>query len=267
MSGYLLGEDGREARHRLSVKEKIQDPATVAFLETIGVSSGWRCLEVGAGGGSVAAWLCQRVGASGGVVATDVDTCFLENLDLGNLTVLRHDVVSDPLEREAFDLVHARDLLVHVPQRDMVLRKMAGAVKPGGWILLEEPDAITDGADPTAPEPTGALYTKVVEAIYAFLHGRGLDPSFGSRLYGLLRALGFEGVQSEGRVRMFRGGSRADESPHMMAFAQLREAVVAEGWVTAREFDMFLGLASDSSFAWRETLTVSAWGRRPGGSR
>ena len=41
---------------------------------------GWRCLEFGAGGGSIAAWLCDRVAPDGAVVATDLDTTVLEEV-------------------------------------------------------------------------------------------------------------------------------------------------------------------------------------------
>ena len=101
---------------------------------------GWRCLEVGGGGGSIARWLCQQVGAQGQVVATDIDTRFLDELDLPNLEVLRHDAVNDALPEAAFDLVHARAVLCHLAGRDEVLSKLVTALRPGGWLLLEEAD-------------------------------------------------------------------------------------------------------------------------------
>ena len=66
-----------------------------------GVGPGWRCLEVGAGAGSIAGWLADRVGPSGQVIATDLDTRFLEQQARPNLEVRRHDVVRDPLETDA----------------------------------------------------------------------------------------------------------------------------------------------------------------------
>src|ERR1039458_7122444 len=44
------------------------------------------------------------------------------------------------LRRVTFDLVHARLVLVHVPQRAQALAAMVAALKPGGWLLLEEAD-------------------------------------------------------------------------------------------------------------------------------
>jgi 2-polyprenyl-3-methyl-5-hydroxy-6-metoxy-1,4-benzoquinol methylase len=94
---------------------------------------------VGAGGGSIAEWLAGQVGPDGRVLATDIDTRFLEQLShKKNVEVRRHDIVSDSLPERAFDLVHARLVLLHLPERDRVLGRMAAALKPGGWLLTEE---------------------------------------------------------------------------------------------------------------------------------
>jgi ubiquinone/menaquinone biosynthesis C-methylase UbiE len=98
---------------------------------TPAVAEGWHCLEVGAGGGSIATWLCDRVGAAGHVVATDIDPRFLDAVGSPNLEVRRHDIASDPLPEAAFDLVHTRLVLVHLPEREAALRRIVRALKPG----------------------------------------------------------------------------------------------------------------------------------------
>lgn len=261
-SDYLIDKDRQEARRRLAVQEQVLDPVTCGYLERIGVGEGWSCLEIGAGGGSVAAWLCRTVGPRGRVVAADLDTGFLAGLGLPNLEVVQLDVATDEIERRAFDLVHARDLLVHIPERDAVLEKMADALKPGGFLLAEEPDVSTDVPDPMAPEAARRLYQRLVEAIYATLCDRGLDPYYGARLPGMLRRIGLDSVHSEAWCRTYQGGRGADASPHMMAFPDLAELVTASGRVSPREFRDFLALADDPAFSWREGLTVAAWGRR-----
>jgi len=255
-------KEREEARRQLKVKEGIQDPATISILHRIGVRAGWSCLEVAAGGGSIAAWLCGAVGPAGQVVATDIDTSFLRDLALPNLVVLHHDVVTDDLPTAAFDLVHARDVLVHIPEREVVLEKMAGAVRPGGWILLEEPDASGVRADPTAPETSRQLYAKVMAAIYSHLRERGLDPTCGARLLASLQSLGFDSLDCEARSRSYRGGAAASTSPHVMAFPKVMGAVVSAGAVSEKDSREFLALFDDPGFSWREDLTVSTWGRR-----
>ena len=78
--GYSLAAAGREVAEdaRLALLEQIFDPLSRRRRDM--VQPGWRCLEVGAGRGSMAVWLAQRVGPSGHVVATDVDVGYLEQL-------------------------------------------------------------------------------------------------------------------------------------------------------------------------------------------
>jgi len=80
------------------------------------------------------------VGATGQVVATDLDVRALGELTGDNLEVRRHNIVNDELEEEAYDLVHARLFLEHLPERDGVLEKLMRALRPGGWIVLESVD-------------------------------------------------------------------------------------------------------------------------------
>lgn len=260
---YLLDKEAREARRRLELLARIEDPGSIACLERVGVRKGFRCLEVGAGAGSVARWLCDRVRPGGRVVATDIETRFLEPLGSPVLEVRRHDIVSDALERDAFDLVHARHVLVHVPEREAALEKLVDAVKPGGWIVLEEIDRTTDAPDSTAPDSMRALYDKVVGEIYAFVSEKGLDPTFGARLFGLLRRLGLTDLNGEGRAHLYRGHPQEDVSPHVVAFVELKDLIVARGKVTAEEFDDFIALTRSPDFAWREGLTMAVWGRKP----
>ena len=106
----------------------------------LGVGQESRCLEVGGGRGSVAAWLCEQVGPTGKVLATDIDTRFLEQLRQRNFEAQAHDITIDSLPDGQFDLVHARWLLHHLPRPELAIRRMVSALRPGGWLLLEEVD-------------------------------------------------------------------------------------------------------------------------------
>lgn len=260
---YLLDKDKEEARRRLALLAAIQDPGTMTILERIGIRPGWRCLEVGAGSGTIASWLSERITPDGHVVATDIDTTFLAPLRSRALEVRRQDLVTDELEDSAFNLVHARNVLIHIPERERVIEKLAGAVKPGGFLVLEEADRVTDGPDPTAPDEMQKLYERVVDEIYAFVQDAGLDPSFGGRLFGLVQRLGFHGVAAEGRAYSFRGNPHEDASAHVPAFVELKDAIVERGNITPAEFDGFVALTRNPAFAWREGLLVACWGQKP----
>ncbi len=98
---------------------------------------------MGGGGGSVARWLAERVGPAGRVLCTDLDTRIIEQGSAaagGNLEVRRHDIAHDELPREAFDLAHARLVMIHVPERERALENMVKALKPGGWLVIEDFD-------------------------------------------------------------------------------------------------------------------------------
>jgi SAM-dependent methyltransferase len=137
---YTLDNRWEAARDRLTTLEVASDPFTVAHLDKVGVGPGWRCLEVGAGGGSVTRMLCERVGPEGRVLAVDLEPTLLADLAAPNLEVRRLDVVVDELPEAAFDLIHTRLVLVHIPQRDEMISKLARSLRPGGVLLLEECD-------------------------------------------------------------------------------------------------------------------------------
>jgi ubiquinone/menaquinone biosynthesis C-methylase UbiE len=137
---YLFVDDQRA---RLEAAEDLMDDGTIRVLERLGTRSGWRCLEVGAGGGSIARWLAERVAPLGHVVATDINTRDLKTSGHATLEVRQHDIVADPIEEAAFDLVHARLVLEHLRERDQVLDKLARALRPGGWLVVEDVDYVS----------------------------------------------------------------------------------------------------------------------------
>src|SRR5438105_15616563 len=124
---YIFDHQWKQERERLASMEALIDPFTIECLQAMSVSEGWRCLEVGAGGGSIAEWLCRRVGATGKVVATDLQTKFLEAIETPNLEVRRHDIAKDALDAEAFDLVYARKVLEHLPEPTLALKSIHAA--------------------------------------------------------------------------------------------------------------------------------------------
>ena len=75
---YRFDHAWREERARLARIEQALDPWTIRSIEATEPRPGWRCLEVGGGGGSIAEWLTGRVGPTGHVVATDLETKSLD---------------------------------------------------------------------------------------------------------------------------------------------------------------------------------------------
>lgn len=261
METYLFDNAWHEQRRRLAGLESWFDPGTIRHLERLGVSSGWRCLEVGAGGGSIAAWLCQRVGPGGSVVATDLDTRFLAALTFPNLEVRCHDLLLDPLEADAFDLIHARFVVEHLRDRSTALRHLAAALRPGGWLLIEDTDSATWLPAPEVAPEAAALFQRWTHAYARFCEENGVDAYAGRRLYGELHALGLREVDAEGRVYMVRGGS-ANAEVWRLSAEQVRDRIVRAGLLTAGDMGGLLALFADPAFVWMEGMVMAGWGQR-----
>ena len=260
-STYQFDHEWELERERLRSLERVADPSTIRTLQGIGVSAKWHCLEVGAGGGSIAEWLCQTVGAAGHVVAADIEIKFIKALDYPNLEVLEHNLIVDELPKSEFDLVHERSVLAHLPQREDILKKLASAVKPGGWLFVEEPDCIIFGVDPSVPPPMRDVAKKVDDSIIQVLENVGADAYFGGRIFGLLRSFGLDSVQGRGEVSVCQGGTASIEFFKLTA-QRLRPAILASGHVTEANFEAYLTFYDDADYALR-ILMVHAWGRKP----
>jgi SAM-dependent methyltransferase len=257
---YTFDNAWVQARERLGLLESVYDPGTIRHLERLGVVEGWHCLEVGAGGGSIAAWLCEKVGPTGHVVATDLDTRFLGRLDCPNLEIRQHDITAEALPAAAFDLVHARAVLTHLAARDRALRSMVGALKPGGWLLVEEAGSATFPPDPRVEG--AALLERGMAAVIQVQAAVGADYTYGRRLYGDARAAGLLDVEGEGRVPVIRAGTPAARVVQL-SIAQLRDRIVGAGLLTDEDMERFLALFDDPGLVAMWFIVMAVWGRKP----
>ncbi len=234
---------------RLRALESVLDPGSIRHLKSLGVTSGWRCLEAGAGGGSIAGWMCDRVGATGSVTAIDIDTTALQHLTRANLEICAHDVTVGDLAWGDFDLVHMRLLLAWLPDPGQALQRLVMALRPGGVLLAEEMDfgsVAPAGAD--VDSERGAIFRRVVLAHNAALAARHtFDPTCGRRVAGVLGAAGLAGIGTEGRAEIWRGAD-AGGIVWRSTFQQLRSSIVATGQVTDDDVDTVLTLCLDPSF-------------------
>ena len=249
-------------RERLAALAEALDRGTVRQLEAIGVGRGWRCLEVGAGGGSIAAWLSDRVAGAGAVVATDLDTTVLRELSRPNLEIRDHDILEDDLPEAEFDLVHHRLLLAWLSEPQRALRRLVSALRPGGWLLAEEMDFGSVAADPRLDAGDGSALMRVAAAHNAVLAGQhDFDAHYGRRVAGDLAAAGLAEVACEGRVSMWRGGE-VGGALWRLTINQIREPMLAAGLVTSADVEHVLALCDDPAFASVSPIVMAARGRR-----
>jgi SAM-dependent methyltransferase len=248
---------------RLAVLEGNYDPGTFRLLEDCGVAPGWRCAEVGAGRGSVAAWLAHAVGPEGSIVALDIDTSHLDDLARrSNVEVRQHDIVDESIGEACFDLVHTRLVIEHLPEPERLLEMLAKATRSGGVLVVECTDMLaTAAADQSDPRSSAfdefmAMSFAAVESMSAF------DFGFARRLPRLFDALGFDASGSQVVGRIARGGdSKALE--YALPVATMRSTLIERGHATVEAIDEYLASLADPEFWFVANNVVAAWGRRP----
>jgi SAM-dependent methyltransferase len=250
-----------ETGQRFSGLEATFDPSTIGYLTGVGVTGGWACWEIGAGGGSIARWLAEQVGPTGSVLATDIDPRYIPPSQLGHLEVARHDITADAIPPARYDLIHARLVLVHLAQRRDVLVRLTQALRPGGWLVIEDfCHAFERASEPSGPAQ--ARFRKVHVALGDFLErATGNQGDYATSLPQLLASLGLADVGGEGRLVFAQGGSPAagvmEANLH-----QVGDQMIAAGLVDRPALDEAIAfLATPTSMA-SLPLMVSAWGRR-----
>ena len=251
---YPLDNAWEHAQPRLRALERIYDPGSTRRLQALGVGAGWRCLEVGAGGGSITRWLCSKVGATGRVMAVDLDTRFIADIRATNLDVARLDITTADLPRGAYDLVHVRGLLCCLPQRDEVVDALVASLAPRGWLLLEEPDSYATAA--LGPTLHGEMVAKLLAGMARF----GVDATWARNLPALLHQRGLQDVGAESEVPFINGGSPTTDYFRLTAL-QIRELAIAAG-ATAEQLDQWSTLLETPAQSFPSYALVAAWGRR-----
>jgi ubiquinone/menaquinone biosynthesis C-methylase UbiE len=244
---------------RLRALEEVWDANTCSVLASpVAVQRGWRCLELGAGAGSIARWLADRVGPSGSVIAADLNCRFLIDMP-ANVEVRSLNATETDFGRDEFDLIHHRSVLSYVGQREQVLSRLARSLRPGGWLVSEEPDfryrVIAGDSDEQ-------LLARFFQALRLILKSNGVDFSFAPRLVTLFRELGFVDIGHSVRNHAARGGSPISEIL-WRAVEPLRSQLRDGTGFTDNEVDQTGALLRSREVSWDDPAIISVFGRRP----
>jgi SAM-dependent methyltransferase len=254
---YLLPNSSPAAVERLTLLSRIFDPASEAALERTGVTRGWHCWEVGAGQGGLARWLKARVGAEGSVLATDLDPSITDVRS--GIEVRRHDVTEDPAPGNGFDLVHTRLLLCHLPGRELVVDQLIGALKPGGWLVVEDFDGVSMPPDRRYGPHETPLATHA--ALQALFRRRGVEGRTGRWLPAMMRARGMSEIHAEGRVFMALERSVYAHF-HRLTVDQVKDDLMKARLLTEADYAASM-TALENDFLAPTPLLWSVIGRRP----
>ncbi|MFG2121785.1 methyltransferase domain-containing protein [Streptomyces sp. NPDC048710] len=238
---------------RLRLLAEVFDPLCTRTLEMLGVAPDARCLEVGAGSGSVAKWLCGKA-EDGEVVATDLDLRLLESVPEPRLRRLVHDVTTDPFPDDSFDVIHARLVLSHLPQRDEVMRRMLRWLRPGGFVLIE---SFCWFPVDSSPHPT---YLRVMQRWSKLICGTlGTDSWWSRTQPGSFLDYGYRDVGAHTVTQNLRGATRLADF-WRLTVDMSREQLLAGGYVTPYELDEFYALLCDDTFWDLAPALVQSWG-------
>ncbi|MFJ6616023.1 class I SAM-dependent methyltransferase [Kitasatospora sp. NPDC091335] len=239
--------------HRLRLLESVLDAHTRDRFLALGLHAGHRVLEVGGGGGSVARWLA---GQGAEVTVTDLDTTFLDELAADGVRVLRHDVYTDDFPPGSFDFIHARYVVIHLPDPEKAVERLVEWLAPGGTLVLEEP-AFFPIKD--SPHPG---YRTVLRAFRRHLETAvGTDTEWARSLPVPLEGKGLSGLGLDARFQPVAGGD--DEAEWWrLTLEQTRPAVLAAGLATDEDFEAAYRELADPEFRDLSLAVFTAWGKR-----
>jgi 2-polyprenyl-3-methyl-5-hydroxy-6-metoxy-1,4-benzoquinol methylase len=250
MPEYVLGHYLKGEGNRLAMMSKLLDPMHRRCLQSLNlVKSGARTLEVGCGNGSISAWLARQVAPNGRAVAVDLDLSLID-VRAPNLELRKADIMTGPVEAGSFDVVTARAVLYHVADPEKAIANLVASLRPGGVILLSEPDFLP--VIVAEPPDVRAFWTGWL----AWSRERGIDYQIGRTLAPRLAAQNLERIDGAAETAVYNGTSLwADYWTQTVR--ELREDLLRSGKPDNALVDTFLGHCADPVW-WTQTIAFTA---------
>jgi len=263
-AAYPLQRDAAE-HDRLQAQARFWSADAAALFDSAGIGRGWRVADLGCGTLDVASLLADRVGPQGTVCALDNDSLLVRRLQPlarqvagAAVRVLEGDAWRTGWPDGCLDAVHARFLAAPAGRLDELVAQMRRLVRPGGLVLLQEPDARSWQLP--AGGPAWSELLRLIRAGFA-LRGGCFDA--GRALLPALERAGLAAIERRCVVRHVPAGHAYAALP--LAFArQLRPLWLHEGLAAESELDDLLAQvgAALAAGGLAGTFTlVQAWGR------
>jgi len=206
------------------------------------------------------------VGSNGSVVASDLDTRFLEVLHQPNMDVRRQDLDVDEFPEDEFDVIHGRSVTHNLKDPARTVQRLAAAVKPGGWLLLEDVDWSSTLGQPDGmivhPDEARPGFVKIWRAVCDLLRKGGYNFDVARQLPSLLVGNGLVDVGAEVRASLAWGGSPATGSAITM-IERFADDLIATADIAEEEIDAAVAMLNDPSAAVLRPAMAAAWGRKP----
>lgn len=261
MVEYVFDSAEQQAEFaRLKLLEDAFDAQTQQIIQSSGIASGWKCLELGPGAGSILAWLGDLVGSSGQVIGVDKNIEFLRSISAPQIQITAGNILDVELEHSSFDLIHARYVLIHIVEAVKVIDKLVNLLKPGGLLILEEPDftasQVIDNSLPNAQ-----AQQRVNEAINQMFIDISLDPAFGLKLPLLLQKSNLNIERIVDNRHLCCGNSKVAKVMGSSA-ATLQSKYIQTQKASVQDIQIYLTNSSDNDFWTIYYSTISIIGRK-----
>jgi protein-L-isoaspartate O-methyltransferase len=256
---YAFDNSAPEAVDQLTALQTYLDPITTSILDQIPIRRGGRCLELGAGRGSITRWLAHRVGPTGHVTAVDLDTRHLRSMP--NVDIRRHDIRTGLPDGGPYDLIHARLVLIHLPQRRRMLRTLIESLAPGGWLVIGEFTGQPLHLITTPSTSDGAIFTHVIHTLTRVLRQHGVDLDWAHQIHPDLTAAGLTHVHTVEHAESWTGGGNGCRLHHANS-VQMHDQLLDAG-ITETELVRFRHLLRDPRFAARSWQFLCTRGQKP----
>ena len=268
---YALGPNPAESARLQRQSEELR-PESIALLDRIGLQPGQSAIDLGCGPSGIIDLLSAAVSPGGRVVGLDADPAhaamarqYAARHGLADVEVVTADARHTGLPASSFDLVHARTVLVTIPDPAEVVAEMVRLARPGGWVAGQEPDTEYFICYPPLP-----AWDRLREIFHASFGRAGADLHIGRRLTELYRDAGLEDIAVATHTAAYPvGHSRRTILPDLV---RSLSPVIIELGLTDQPGLASLDRAVREHLADPRTIMVShllfaAWGRKPGAAR
>ena len=233
---YLLGHSKPEQRRLRKQAEELRQESNSLF-DRVGLRSGGRAIDIGCGPQGVLDLLSERVGSTGLVVGIERDDKsvaaarqFAAGRALKNVKVLQGDAAAVGLPSDIFDLVHARLVLVNIPNAEAVVGEMVRLARPGGMVASHEADYLPHFCDP----PLRA-WDRLLEIFKTYSAANGIDLFIGRRTHRLFREAGLVNIEVNPLIHVYpHGHNRRTIFLHFLQ--NVRDQILDQGLITESEF-------------------------------
>lgn len=258
-----------EEYERLRAQARMWEAATGRLLDRIGLAAGASCLDAGCGPGETMRLMALRAGPQARITGIDVDAAvaaraqaMLHEAGHRQCKVIAHDLSAyESVPGGPYDVVFARLLLFHLPERVAVLRRLWNAVAPGGHLLVQDYDLDTAGVLPESPaaDTVMRLLTDTFVAV-------GCDVRAGLSLPSLFIQAGIgtpDGTDVAGRIEPFSTGrAYLGTTLRMVLPAALAHGVTSAGEAEAALAALDEDAARHPDHSMLYPLMMGAWKRR-----